>query len=295
MLNVDYQLIDTEEKRKKIIQKLLTKEILSIDTETTGTEPMEAELVGMSFSDAENRAYYVPVPANRDEALKIVNEFRPLYENENSMKVGQNIKYDMIVLQNYGVQVKGKLFDTMLAHYVLQPELRHNMDYLAEIYLHYQTIHIDELIGAKGKNQKNMRDLPPEDVYRYACEDADVTLKLKNVLEKELKEHAAEHLFYEIEMPLVPVLVNIESNGVRIDTEALKQSSEHFTLRLQEIEKEIYAIAGGETFNIGSPKQVGEVLFDRLKIVESQKNQDRTVCHFRGSTREPSEQTRNHR
>lgn len=201
MLDVDYQLIDTEEKRNKIIQKLLTKEILSIDTETTGTEPMEAELVGMSFSDAENRAYYVPVPANRDEALKIVNEFRPLYENENSMKVGQNIKYDMIVLQNYGVQVKGKLFDTMLAHYVLQPELRHNMDYLAEIYLHYQTIHIDELIGAKGKNQKNMRDLPPEDVYRYACEDADVTLKLKNVLEKELKEHAAEHLFYEIEMP----------------------------------------------------------------------------------------------
>ena len=271
MLDVDYQLIDTEEKRKEIIQKLLTTEILSIDTETTGTEPMEAELVGMSFSDAENRAYYVPVPANRDEALKIVNELRPLYENENSMKVGQNIKYDMIVLQNYGVQVKGKLFDTMLAHYVLQPELRHNMDYLAEIYLQYQTIHIDELIGARGKNQKNMRDLPVEDVYRYACEDADVTLKLKNVLEKELKEQSAEHLFYEIEMPLVPVLVNIEGNGVRIDTEALRQSSEHFTLRLQEIEKEIYALAGGETFNIASPKQVGEVLFDRLKIVDKAK------------------------
>ena len=271
MLDVDYQLIDTEEKRKEIIQKLLTTEILSIDTETTGTEPMEAELVGMSFSDTENRAYYVPVPANRDEALKIVNELRPLYENENSMKVGQNIKYDMIVLQNYGVQVKGKLFDTMLAHYVLQPELRHNMDYLAEIYLQYQTIHIDELIGARGKNQKNMRDLPAEDVYRYACEDADVTLKLKNVLEKELKEQSAEHLFYEIEMPLVPVLVNIESNGVRIDTEALRQSSEHFTLRLQEIEKEIYALAGGETFNIASPKQVGEVLFDRLKIVDKAK------------------------
>ena len=271
MLDVEYQLIDTEEKRKEIIQKLLTTEILSIDTETTGTEPMEAELVGMSFSDAENRAYYVPVPANRDEALKIVNELRPLYENETSMKVGQNIKYDMIVLQNYGVQVKGKLFDTMLAHYVLQPELRHNMDYLAEIYLQYQTIHIDELIGARGKNQKNMRDLPAEDVYRYACEDADVTLKLKNVLEKELKEQSAEHLFYEIEMPLVPVLVNIESNGVRIDTEALRQSSEHFTLRLQEIEKEIYALAGGETFNIASPKQVGEVLFDRLKIVDKAK------------------------
>ena len=269
-LDVDYQLIDTKEKRKKIIQKLLTKEILSIDTETTGTEPMEAELVGMSFSDAENRAYYVPVPANRDEALKIVNEFRPLYENENSMKVGQNIKYDMIVLQNYGVQVKGKLFDTMLAHYVLQPELRHNMDYLAEIYLHYQTIHIDELIGAKGKNQKNMRDLPPEDVYRYACEDADVTLKLKNVLEKELKENGAERLFYDIEMPLVPVLVNIERNGVLLDTEALKQSSAHFTEQMERIEKEIYDLAG-ETFNIASPKQVGEVLFDKLKIVEKAK------------------------
>ena len=270
MLDVDYQLIDTEGKRRELIQKLLTTEILSIDTETTGTEPMEAELVGMSFSDAENKGYYVPVPPNREEALKIINELRPLYENEKSLKVGQNIKYDMIVLQNYGVQVRGALFDTMLAHYVLQPELRHNMDYLAEIYLHYQTIHIDELIGAKGKNQKNMRDLPAEDVYRYACEDADITLKLKNVLEKELKEQGAEHLFYEIEMPLVHVLVNIETNGMRLDTEALKQSSEHFTVRLQEIEKNIYELAG-ETFNIGSPKQVGEVLFDKLKIVEKAK------------------------
>lgn len=269
-IDTDYQLIDTEDKRSRFVQNLLTTEILSIDTETTGTDPMEAELVGMSFSDAENRAYYVPVPANREEALKVVNELRPLYENEKSMKVGQNIKYDMIVLQNYGVQVKGQLFDTMLAHYVLQPELRHNMDYLAEIYLSYQTIHIDELIGAKGKNQKNMRDLPPEEVYRYACEDADVTLKLKNILEKELKIHGAEPLFYEIEMPLVPVLVNIETNGMRLDTEALKQSSEHFTVRLQEIEKSIYELAG-ETFNIASPKQVGEVLFDRLKIVDKAK------------------------
>lgn len=268
--DVDYQLIDTEEKRREFIQNLLTTEILSIDTETTGTEPMEAELVGMSFSDAENRAYYIPVPANREEALKIVNDLRPLYENEKSMKVGQNIKYDMIVLQNYGVQVKGQLFDTMLAHYILQPELRHNMDYLAEIYLNYQTIHIDELIGAKGKNQKNMRDLPPEEVYLYACEDADITLKLKNALEKELKAQGAEKLFYEIEMPLVPVLVNIESNGIRLDTEALKQSSELFTIRLEEIEKTIYQLADG-TFNIASPKQVGEVLFDKLKIVDKAK------------------------
>ncbi|WP_321334005.1 DNA polymerase I [uncultured Bacteroides sp.] len=267
---IDYQLIDNQDKRSSIIKKLLTKEILSLDTETTGTDPMEAELVGMSFSYAENQAYYVPVPPDREEALKIVNEFRPVFENEQSLKVGQNIKYDMLILQNYGVEVKGKLFDTMVAHYVLQPELRHGMDYLAEIYLHYQTVHIEELIGAKGKNQKNMRDLSPEEVYLYACEDADVTLKLKNILEKELKANDAEKLFYEIEMPLVPVLVDIESNGVRLDTEALKQSSELFTKRLRTLEQEIYKHADRE-FNIASPKQVGEVLFDKLKIVEKAK------------------------
>lgn len=269
-LHCKYYLIDSEDKRSDLVQKLLTSKILSLDTETTGTEPMEAELVGMSFSIAENEAFYVPVPSERSEALKIVNEFRPVFENEKSLKVGQNIKYDMIVLQNYGVEVKGTLFDTMIAHYVLQPELRHGMDYLAEIYLHYQTIPIDELIGPKGKNQKNMRDLAPEEVYRYACEDADVTLKLKKVLEKELKENDAEALFYEIEMPLVPVLVTIERNGVLLDTEALKASSAHFSAQLENIEKEIYALAG-ETFNIASPKQVGEVLFDKLKIVEKAK------------------------
>ncbi|MCS2247040.1 DNA polymerase I [Bacteroides fragilis] len=269
-LRHDYQLIDTEEKRNEIIKKLLTSEILALDTETTGTDPMDAELVGMSFSITENQAFYVPVPAEREEAIKIVREFEPVFKNEKSLKVGQNIKYDMLVLQNYGIEVRGKLFDTMVAHYVLQPELRHNMDYLAEIYLHYQTIHIEELIGPKGKGQKNMRDLSPQEVYLYACEDADVTLKLKNILEQELKKNDAEKLFYEIEMPLVPVLVNIESNGVRLDTEALKQSSEHFTTRLQSIEKEIYTLAEGE-FNIASPKQVGEILFDKLKIVEKAK------------------------
>ena len=269
-LHCKYYLIDSEDKRSDLVQKLLTSEILSLDTETTGTEPMEAELVGMSFSITENEAFYVPVPSEWSEALKIVNEFRPVFENEKSLKVGQNIKYDMIVLQNYGVEVKGALFDTMIAHYVLQPELRHGMDYLAEIYLHYQTIPIDELIGPKGKNQKNMRDLAPEEVYRYACEDADVTLKLKKVLEKELKENDAEALFYEIEMPLVPVLVTIERNGVLLDTKALKASSAHFSAQLENIEKEIYALAG-ETFNIASPKQVGEVLFDKLKIVEKAK------------------------
>lgn len=224
----------------------------------------------MSFSYAENQAFYVPVPKDREEAQKIVNKFKPVFENEKTIKVGQNIKYDMLVLSNYGVQVKGKLFDTMIAHYVLQPELRHNMDYLAEIYLKYQTIHIDELIGPKGKGQKNMRDLSPADVYKYACEDADVTLKLKTFLEKEMQDNGVTELFEQIEMPLVPVLAYMERNGVRIDTEALKESSKHFTARMQQIEAEVHQLAGME-FNIASPKQVGEVLFDRLKIVEKAK------------------------
>ena len=267
---VKYQLIDTQEKRLEILQKLRTSEILTLDTETTSTEPMNAELVGISLAVEENEAFYIPIPSNREEALKIVNEFKPLFENPSTLKIGQNIKYDMIVLANYEVQVRGPLFDTLLAHYVLQPELRHNMDYLAEIYLNYQTIHIDELIGAKGKKQLSMRDLQPEEVYLYACEDADITLKLKNVLEKELKQAGVEKLFYEIEMPLVPVLVSMERNGVRIDTDSLKQSSIHFSNRLSEIEQAIYELAG-TPFNISSPKQVGEVLFDKLKIVEKAK------------------------
>lgn len=269
-INCNYQLIDTEYKRNDLIKKLLTAEILSLDTETTGTDPIVAELVGMSFSYKENEAFYVPIPSNREEAQKIVNEFRPVFEKEDSLKVGQNIKYDMLVLQNYGVEIKGKMFDTMIAHYVLQPELRHGMDYLAEIYLKYETIKIEELIGSRGKNQGNMRDLKPEQVYKYACEDADVTLKLKNILEEELKKNGIEDLFYEIEMPLVPVLASMERNGVRVDVEALRQSSEHFTARMNEIEKEIYALAGME-FNISSPKQVGEVLFDKLLLNEKAK------------------------
>ena len=269
-LDYDYQLIDTEEKRIDFLQIIKTKEIFSLDTETTDIDPINAELVGMSFSYAENQAFYVPIPAEREEALKIVNEFKELLENEQTVKVGQNIKYDMLVLSNYGVEVKGPLFDTMIAHYVLQPELRHNMDYLAEIYLNYQTIHIEELIGQKGKNQGNMRNLSPQQIYKYACEDADVTLKLKNRLELELKEQGAEKLFYEIEMPLVPVLAYMEKNGVRIDTHALKETSTHFTARMIQIENEIYQLAGTE-FNVSSPKQVGEILFERLKITDKAK------------------------
>lgn len=269
-LNCNYQLVDNEEKLSQLLQNIVTQSVLSLDTETTSTDPIRAKLVGMSFSYAENQAFYVPVPADRSEAQKIVDRFRPVFENREIMKVGQNIKYDMLVLANYGVQLQGPLFDTMVAHYVLQPELRHNMDYLAEIYLNYQTIHIEELIGPKGKNQGNMRDLPPASVYEYACEDADVTLKLKNKLEKELDENNVRKLFEEIEMPLIPVLAYMERNGVRIDTEALKETSRHFTLRMKQIEEEVYQLAGTE-FNIASPKQVGEVLFDRLKIVEKAK------------------------
>ena len=269
-LSYDYQLLDNEDKINDFLRIILTKDIFSLDTETTGTEPMAAELVGMSFSYEENKAFYVPVPPNREEAQKIVNMFKPLFEDEKAIKVGQNIKYDMIVLANYGVTIKGKLFDTMIAHYVLQPELHHGMDYLAEVYLKYDTIKIEELIGAKGKNQRNMRDLSPTDIHKYACEDADVTLKLKNILEKELETNNVKELFEEIEMPLVPVLAYMERNGVRIDTDALKETSKHFTVRMREIEEEIYQLAGME-FNVSSPKQVGEILFDRLKIVEKAK------------------------
>lgn len=266
----DYQLVDKEEDIQKLCDFLITKSFVSFDTETTSTEAINAELVGLSFCVEEKQAFYVPVPADRQEAEKIVNIFKPLYESEEILKIGQNMKYDIEVLGNYGIGVKGKMFDTMIAHYLIQPELRHNMDYMAEIYLGYQTIHIEELIGPKGKGQKNMRDLLPEQIYEYAAEDADITLQLKNKLEPELKKYGAEDLFYNIEMPLMPVLAEMEINGVRIDTDSLKETSGVLTSRMKEIESRIYELAGME-FNIASPKQVGEVLFDKLKIVEKAK------------------------
>ena len=266
----EYKLVEKEDEIKQLCDYFLTKEILSLDTETTSLSPIDAELVGLSFSVKENEAFYVPVPADQDEARKIVDLLRPVYENEKILKMGQNLKYDYEVLMKYGVRLAGKMFDTMLAHYVIQPELRHNMDYLAEIYLNYKTIHIDELIGPKGKNQKNMRDLRPQDVYEYAAEDADVTLKLKNKLEGELKKYGAEELFYNIEMPLMPVLAEMEMNGVTIDTQSLADTSDVLTKRMEEVEKEIYELAGAP-FNIASPRQVGEVLFDKLQIVEKAK------------------------
>lgn len=199
----DYKLVDNEEDMRSLCDFFMTKQILSLDTETTSTNPIEAELVGLSFAVEESKAFYVPVPEKREEAQRVVEIFRLVYEEETILKVGQNIKYDLEVLANYGVELKGRMFDTMIAHYLIQPELRHNMDYMAEVYLNYQTIHIDELIGPKGKNQRSMRSLPPNDVYEYACEDADITLRLKNVLEPKLKEAEVESLFWEIEMPLV--------------------------------------------------------------------------------------------
>ncbi len=266
----NYQLIETEEEAIKLYDFLRTKQTLSLDTETTSTNAIDAELVGLSFSVEEFQAAYVSLPSNREEALKLVNIFKPLYEDEKITKVGQNIKYDIEVLRGYGVEVKGKLFDTMLAHYIIQPELAHNMDYMAETLLNYQTIHIEQLIGPKGRKQKNMRDLAAKDIYEYACEDADVTLRLKNLLERKLKEADGEKLFYEIEMPLVPVLVEMELNGVRIDTESLKETSKIFTRRMAEYEERIYHEAG-EKFNISSPKQVGDILFGRMQIMEKPK------------------------
>ena len=266
----DYKFVENEEDLLKLRDYFLTNEILSLDTETTSTSPIDAELVGLSFAVKEFEAFYVPVPANREEALQIVNIFKEVYESPKILKVGQNLKYDLEVLRNYGIELKGQMWDTMIAHYLIQPELRHNMDYMAEIYLNYQTIHIDELIGPKGKNQRSMRDLPPSQVYEYAAEDADITLRLKNKLEPELKKFECEDLFYDIEMPLMPVLAEMEMNGVCLDTESLKETSTILTNRVLEIEQRIYELAGGQ-FNIASPKQVGEILFDKLKIVEKAK------------------------
>ncbi len=266
----EYQLIENEDELRRLCDFFITKEFVSIDTETTSTDAISAELVGLSFSAEENKAFYVPVPANYEEALKVVEIFKPLYESDKIMKIGQNIKYDYEVLTRYGVTIQGKMFDTMIAHYLIQPELHHNMDYLAETLLGYQTIHIEELLGPKGKKQKNMRDVSPTDIYEYAAEDADITLRLKNVLEPRLKELGVEELFWNIEMPLVRVLADMELNGVCLDTEALQDTSKIFNERMREYEQEIYKEAG-EEFNISSPKQVGDILFGKLQIMDKPK------------------------
>ena len=266
----NYKLVDNEEDLKKLCDYFLTNEILSLDTETTSTSAIDAELVGLSFAVKEFEAFYIPIPANREEALRIVNIFKEVYENDKILKVGQNLKYDLEVLRNYDIHLAGPMWDTMIAHYLIQPELKHGIDYIAETMLNYQKIHTEELIGKKGKNQLSFRDLAPQKVYEYACEDADIALQLKNRLESELKNKKCEYLFYNIEMPLMQVLAEMEINGVCIDANSLKEISSIFSNRLKEAEKEIYEIAG-EEFNISSPKQVGDILFGKLKIIDNPK------------------------
>lgn len=265
-----YHLVDTEAKQVALALHLEGQPFFAFDTETDAIDPLTAGLVGMSFAVEEKVAWYVPVPNNRDEAAKVVARFAPALQNEKSQKIGQNIKFDIQVLRKYGVRVAGPLFDTMIAHYLLNPELRHGMDYLAETYLGYKTVPIESLIGAKGKKQGTMRDVPVAEVAEYAAEDADITLRLKNHFAPELKKEGIESLFFDIEMPLVYVLAEMEATGLTLDTAALKQSSDELTAVINKLETDIYELAG-VNFNINSTKQVGEVLFDRLKIEEKAK------------------------
>ena len=267
----NYYLVETEKDAETLAHKIAAQDFFCFDTETTGTNPISAQIVGLSIALREHEAWYVAMPADKEGKQRMLEIFRPVFANPGTLKIGQNIKYDILVLGNYGIEVEGSMFDTMIAHYLLQPELHHNMDYLAEIYLGYKTIHIEELIGEKGKNQKNMADLAPQSVYEYACEDADVTLQLKSILEKELEKNGATPLFRDVEMPLVSVLAYMERNGAMIDPNALAETSKLFTERMKILEGQIFQEAGGEPFNILSPKQVGDILFDRMKIIDKPK------------------------
>ena len=267
----DYYLIETETDAQSLARKIAAQDFFCFDTETTGTDAISAQIVGLSIALREHEAWYVAMPRDKEGKQRMLEIFRPVFENPGALKIGQNIKYDILILGNYGIRVEGPLFDTMIAHYLIQPELHHNMDYLAEIYLGYKTVHIEELIGEKGRGQKNMADLSPAAVYEYACEDADVTLQLKSILEKELDKDGTTPLFRDVEMPLVNVLAYMERNGAMIDPAALAETSRHFTERMEALEKEIYQEAGGIQFNILSPKQVGDILFDRMKIVDKPK------------------------
>ncbi|MDR3326688.1 MAG: DNA polymerase I [Prevotellaceae bacterium] len=261
-----YFIAQTEQEIDNLIKVLEKQNSFCFDTETTSLNTFEAQLVGLSFCCEPHKAYYVPVPEDQSVAEDIVTRFKPIFADKNILKIGQNIKYDMLVLANYGVEIGGQMFDTMIAHYLLQPELRHNMDYLAEILLDYQTIHYKEIVGANGKNQLSIRQVDIRKVANYAAEDADITLRLKELLEKQLKEQNLENLFYEIEMPLVKVLFRMEMNGMLIDDFALAKSSEILNNQLIQIERKIYELAGAR-INISSPKQIGELLFDKLRIV----------------------------
>ncbi len=261
-----YQLIDTEEKRAELISTLMKQKSFCFDTETTSLDALLAEIVGIAFSFKKGEGFYVSFPSDRAEAHVVLNEFKNLFESENIEKIAHNLKYDLAVIQNYGLNIRGRLFDTMIAHYLIQPDMRHNMDLLAETYLGYKPISIETLIGKKGKNQKNMRDLDPNEVFEYACEDADITFQLKTLFEEKLKETNTEKLFWEIEMPLLPVLEKMEREGVNLDINALADFSKELEVDLAKLEGEIKEMAGFSDFNLDSPKQLGEVLFEKMDI-----------------------------
>ncbi|MBL0095226.1 MAG: DNA polymerase I [Bacteroidetes bacterium] len=265
-----YQAVTDAAGRAELIQLLSAQKEISFDTETTGIDSQNTELVGISFSIKTHEGWYIPIPEQREEALKILNEFQPVYENENIVKIGQNFKYDMNVLALYGIEVKGKLFDTMVAHYLIQPEMRHNMNVLAETYLGYSPVSIETLIGKKGKDQGSMRDVALEEITEYAAEDADVTLQLKEKFIPMLEETATTQLLNEVELPLIPVLSAMEREGICLDIQTLKEFSKLLEGDILNIDKEIQTLAG-TPFNISSPKQVGDILFEVLKIAEKPK------------------------
>jgi len=261
----NYILIDNTEDRKNLINQLLQQKEICFDTETTGLDPYSCDIVGLSFSFEKHKAFYISFPEEREITQSILEEFRPVFENQNIRKIGQNIKFDILILQQYQIPVKGLLFDTMIAHYLLQPDLRHNLNYLSEQYLGYKPVEIEELIGKKGPRQGSMRNVPIEQIKEYAAEDADIAFQLKFLFEKDLKNNGLYDLSENLEMPLIPVLANMESTGIKIDITALNEYSKILNLELIESETNIFKHAGVE-FNISSPKQLGEILFDRLKL-----------------------------
>lgn len=276
-----YQMVQGDLGIKLLLQNLLSQSSVSFDTETTSIDPLTAELVGLSFSWEKGKGFYVPVPENQEEARTLVNKFFPFFEAENIEKVGQNLKYDIKVLTNYGVTVKGKIFDTMIAHYLINPDMRHNMDILSETYLKYSPQSIEVLIGKKGKNQKTMREVPIEDVKEYAVEDADVTLQLKEHFSPILESTATKQLFDEIEIPLVPVLADMEMEGINLDINFLRSLSQELSNDIQTLESKIYEIAG-EKFNLASPKQLGDILFEKLKIGGAKQKKTKTGQYATG-------------
>ncbi|HNX89388.1 MAG TPA: DNA polymerase I [Paludibacteraceae bacterium] len=266
----EYILVDTDEKKNALIAELSKSKEFCFDTETTGLDPNSAEMVGVSFCMKPHKAYYIPVPKEYNEACRLLCDFKPVFENAEILKIGQNMKFDLEMLKYYDIEIKGPLFDTMLAHYLIEPDMRHNMDYLSLSYLNYEPVHIEQLIGKKGKNQLSMAMVPAEEIKEYAAEDADVTLQLKQIFEPLLKESNVTSLFREVEIPLIPVLASMETEGVKLDKNALNEYSGQLRTEIQQLEKEIFELAGME-FNISSPKQLGDVIYGHLKIVENPK------------------------